>query len=88
MLIRQAFINGGAQNLYRFENGYGASVICNPRSHGGNMGLYEIAVIKFFGETDEYQLVYDTPITDDVIGYVPFDEIKNHLQEIKNLPNG
>ncbi len=37
----------GFQSVYRFPNGYGASVVCYAGSHGGKDGLFELAVIKF-----------------------------------------
>lgn len=59
-------LNGGTQRVYKFPNGYGASVIV-----GGTMayGGHEIAVLKFTGD-DEFHLCYDTPVTNDVIGHV------------------
>ena len=53
----------GIQALINFDNGYGASVIKSPYSYGGNQDLYELAVIK------DDAICYDTPITDDVLGY-------------------
>lgn len=75
----------GIQKIYSFPNGYGASVISNKYSHGGNEGLYEIAVIAKCGKG--WGVVYDTPVTDDVIGWVPFDDIDKYLQQIYDLPN-
>jgi len=78
---------GGIQKIYRFDNGYGASVVCTSFSYGGPEGLWELAVIEFTGkENDKYNLIYDTPITDDVIGYLSEDNLKNLLIEIETLP--
>ena len=33
------------RKTYTFNNGYGASVICNQSSYGGDNGLFEIAVL-------------------------------------------
>ena len=63
-----------------FENGYGASVVKHSGSYGGNQGLYEIAVLDSDGD-----LCYDTPITDDVIGYANEDKVKDTLDRIKSL---
>lgn len=74
------------QKIYRFENGYGASVICTPYSYGGPQGLKEIAVIKFFGPGErDWHITYDTPITDDVLGYLTDEEVEVYLELIKGL---
>jgi hypothetical protein len=72
-------------NNYRtkiaFDNGYTASIIClDIYSKGGEEGLFEVAIIH----NDE--LVYDTPITNNVIGHLSFFEIAEVLNKIKNLP--
>ena len=71
------------QKIYRFRNGYGASVICNDISYGHEEGLWELAVIKW--NEDEWSLCYDTEITNDVIGYLNEDEVDNVLQQIEVL---
>lgn len=74
---------GGHQRLYRFENGYGASVIRNYMSYGGSDGLWELAVIEWDGAS--YELTYETPIASDVIGYLSDAEVDEKLAEIKAL---
>ena len=74
---------GGVQVIYRFENGFGASVIQTPYSYGGDEGKWELAVIKFDG--DEYKLTYDTPITNDVEGYLSIPEVDGLLDKIAEL---
>lgn len=69
------------QWLYKFPNGYGASVargICFGRPE-----LYEVAVIVWFG--DDFNLCYSTPITNNVIGYQDIDQVRDILYRIKNL---
>ena len=80
--------NGGFQLLFRFENDYGASVIKTPYSYGGVEDLWELAVIYYGKATDpsDYELCYDTPITDDVIGWVDDPHVVGYLREIKDLP--
>lgn len=73
----------GVQAVYIFENGYGVSVVRNPYSYGGPDGLYEIAVIK--GNPDDWQIAYDTPITDDVLGWQTVKDVENVLEKVKNL---
>ena len=74
----------GYQYIFKFDNGYGASVIKNIMSYGHAQDLFELAVIKF---TDEFtwSLCYSTEITDDVIGYLTNDGVLNLLEVIKNL---
>lgn len=76
---------GERQRIYRFDNGYGASVVQFTYSYEFEQGLWELAVIKFNGE--DYELVYDTEITSDVIGYLSEDEIDNLLTQIEALPS-
>lgn len=75
--------DGGTQELYRFPNGYGASVIQTNYSYGGDDGLWEVAVVNFMG--DVWELCYDTPITSDVIGYLTWVDMRKVLQQIKDL---
>ena len=58
-------------NYEGFDNYlYGASVIKAYWTYGGMKDLWELAVIRFFGEENsEYKLDYDTEITDNVCGY-------------------
>lgn len=63
-----------------FDNGYGISVIQSPYSHGGDSGLYEIAVLGSDG-----QLLYDTPVANDVVGYLTPQDVTNFMIEIQQL---
>lgn len=76
-------INGGSQVIHKFENGYGASVVQHEFSYGGDEGLYELAVLAFNG--DNWDLTYDTEITDDVIGYLSDEDVQDLLKQIENL---
>lgn len=73
----------GVQYLFKFENGYGASVIKHHGSYGHNEDLWELAVIKF--EDDNYYLNYDTPVTDDVLGWLTDEDVGKLLKRIKDL---
>ena len=75
-------VYGGTQRRYRFLNGYGASVVCHQYSYGGDDGLWELAVL----DRDGY-LTYDTPITDDVIGWLTEDAVEEKLTAISKLPD-
>ena len=91
--------SGGIQRLYGFENGYGASVIRAGTEHnsfsgsyGADSGLWELAVITIEISDDGPgvgRLVYDTPITDDVLGYLTEDDVQKTLLDIAGLvPRG
>jgi hypothetical protein len=67
-----------------FPNGYGASVIRSDYSYGGEAGLYEIGVL--IGSEGDYCLCYETPITDDVLGYLSESDVTTTLQAIAALP--
>ena len=76
---------GGYVLRKHYPNGYGASVISHPHSYGGTRGLWELAVIK--GHKDNWDITYDTPITDDVIGFLTDEEVMDVLKDIEDLPN-
>ena len=73
--------NGGIQTVYRFDNGYGASVICHSFSYGT-----ELAVVRFNGSTlDDFDLCYDSGITQDVLGHLSPADVENYLSKIEKL---
>lgn len=69
----------GIQKVYRFPNGYGASVIKHKGSYGYKKGLWELAVLY------EGELCYDTEITNDVIGHLNDPEVDALLRRIQQL---
>lgn len=72
----------GVQLIYRYPNGYGASVVSFYGSYGGSQGLWELAVLDHEGN-----ITYDTPITNDVEGYLTNDEVDELLERIERLDN-
>lgn len=74
----------GTQQVYRCSNGYGASVVRGVGTYGSEHGKFELAVLDFDG--DDWDLTYDTPITDDVIGWLDRTEVDKTLAEISKLP--
>ena len=70
----------GKHAVITFDNGYGASVICTPYSYGGKSGLYELAVLGKDG-----RLCYDTPITNDVLGYLTEQDVTDVMKQIQDL---
>ena len=83
-LIETRELHGGVQKIFKFDNMYGASVVKHKYSYGGDAGLWELAVIKYQDE-DKWHIVYDTEITDDVIGYLTNDGVCILLEQIKHL---
>ncbi len=75
--------NGGVQKLYKFPNGYGASVVRHSFSYGGDEGPWELAVIRYNG--DHFDIDYGTPITDDVLGYLSEEGVDTILDKIAAL---
>ena len=69
---------GGPHWTYRFTNGYGASVI--PLSGRPYVG-FEIAVLD-----EDANIVYDTPVTDDVAYANSFAAVDVLLEAIYDLP--
>ena len=69
----------GLRYLFKFPNGYGASVIKNIGSYGNKQDLFEVALLKD-GEI-EYGL---TIIPNGVVGFLTNDEVLDYLERIKN----
>lgn len=74
----------GVRYVFRFENNYGASIIKLFGSYGYEEDLWELAVIQF-NEDGKYYLTDDTPITEDVEGYLTDEDVRNLLARIKEL---
>ena len=74
---------GGAHYVFKFDNGYGASVIKHRGSYGHEDDLWELAVIIFNG--DDWELCYKTEITNDVIGWQTDEDIRVLLERIQSL---
>ena len=70
----------GYQKFVEFDNGYTASVVSNDMSYGGDRGLFEIAILY------NSDIVYDTDLTNDVIGFLDFDGVIQTLDSIRKLP--
>ena len=87
-LYSERSLYDGVQRLYRFENGYGASLVRHQSSYGGLRGLWEIAVIHWAdqcGPAVDWDLCYSTPITKDVIGYLEENQVNTVLSFIEKL---
>lgn len=71
---------GGVAYRFLFPNGYGANVVKNPYSYGGEKDLWEITVL--YNDLPDY----DTPITNFVLGWKNDTEVENVLRRIQELP--
>ena len=70
---------GGVQARLDFDNGFGVSVVKSQYTYGGDKGLYELAVFK------DGNITYDTPITNDVIGYLRPMDVTDVMEKIQQL---
>lgn len=80
--------DSGIVARYFFPNGYGVSVVqfttpCGSGSYGAQEGLYELAVLK--GLEEDWEICYDTPITDDVMGHLTPEDIDTILNQVESL---
>lgn len=86
----------GLQGRIFFPNGYGVSVVRFklPSSHmfglkngygsyTRNESEWELAVI--FGNESEWDLTYNTPITDDVMGYLSSEDVSDIMKKVQEL---
>jgi hypothetical protein len=69
----------GIVSRTQFDNGYEASVVKSDYTYGGKNGLYELALFK------DGEICYDTPITDDVIGYLRPEDVTDVMAKIQQL---
>ena len=69
----------GQRAVLEFDNGYGVSVITGYGAYGNAESPYEIAILK------EGSLCYDTPITNNVIGYNTAEEVTEYMKKIQKL---
>ena len=70
----------GVTSRMVFENGYGVSVVSHTYSYGGKDGLFEVAVLGKDGD-----LTYDTPVTNDVIGYLEPEGVAEIMEQVQGL---
>ena len=75
--------NGRVGNIF-FPNGYGASVVTGKFCFASKEAPYELAVLE--GTERHWRITYDTPIADDVVGYLTGTAVEKLLQKIADLP--
>lgn len=73
----------GVRATVSFDNGYSASIIRSEYSYGGNSGFYsgfyELSVLH------DGELVYDTEVTGDVLGWLDEDGVTEAMAKISRL---
>lgn len=70
---------GGFHGTRAYPNGYTVSVVYAPGTYGYGKGLYELAVMR------NNRCVYDTPITDDVLGNLHPEQVAKAMREVEEL---
>jgi len=81
-------VGDGLSGKIFFDNGYGVSVVrfkINDRysSYTNNEDEWELAIL--FGNEKEWELTYNTPITNDVIGWISEDEVTDIMRQVQEL---
>ena len=75
-------MHDGVGAVLEFNNGYGVSVVRHQYSYGGDVGLYELAVLL------DGSLCYNTYITDDVEGHLSESDVSELMVQVQALkPN-
>lgn len=77
---------GQRQDLYHFENGFGASVLHCNGAPGSSLVWHDLVVIRWEGPT--FHVVFDSPVTYGlrVLDSLAEPEVHEALAEIKALP--
>ena len=70
----------GKKSRMHFDNGFGVSVVSHTHSYGGRDGLYEVAVLD-----KDCVLTYETPVTNDVIGYLTEENVTDVMKQVQEL---
>ncbi|WP_410221914.1 hypothetical protein [Pedobacter sp.] len=87
--FKEHYLFKGVHAVMIFDNGYGVSVTrfkLPTGSYGSythNDNQYEVAII--FGTVDNYRLVFDTAITDSVIGYLYHEQVSEIMYKVQNI---
>ena len=92
-------MHGGFQWLYRFDNGYGASVVLHSGSYGHDDGLYELLLAKYIGSGSEWTdpevgVIENMRVTEPEIdshglaGWLTLDDVARILGSIRGYRSG
>lgn len=81
--IREAGVFAPETECYRFSvPGHGdmeVSVIRSSMTYGGDEGLFELAMLR------DDKCCYDTPITDDVRGWLEVEDVLDILEDVQRI---
>lgn len=83
--FKEGTLNGGPHYVIVFKNGWGASIISNPYSYGGEQGLMEMALIEIINIVNgkiAYHLRYDKKLFKDVLGWLEDSDVIASLKYI------
>lgn len=74
-------------NIYRFPNDYGVSVVSAPRADREARGTYRAYILRYEEPAPDhsYEIVRDTPLTDDYVICQGWDDIDILLQRVHDL---
>lgn len=84
-VMPEGYFPWGKNCTIEFENDYGASIVRHHGSYGSKEGFYELAVLERSGSSNKWDLTYDTPITNDVKGWLTEDDVTKLLRQIQAL---
>ena len=75
----QEYHRGVQARLY-FDNGWGVSVVCGPHTYGGDLGLYELAVLK------DGDLHYENEVAKgDVVGWLRPEDVTDAMKLVQGF---
>lgn len=84
--IREAGVFVPETECYRFSvpghSDMEASVIRSSMTYGGDEGLFELAMLR------DDKCCYDTPITDDVRGWLEVEDVLDILKDVQRIYGG
>lgn len=84
--IREAGVFAPETECYRFSvPGHAdmeVSVIRSSMTYGGDEGLFELAMLR------NDKCIYDTPITDDVRGWLEVEDVLDILEDVQRIYKG
>lgn len=84
--IREAGVFAPETECYRFSvpnhDDMEVSVIRSSMTYGGSEGLFELAMLR------DDKCCYDTPITDDVRGWLEVEDVLDILKDVQRIYGG